>query len=168
MIVTKFGKFKYNHLRMGMCTSEDIFQAKVDKLLSDIEVVKTHSNDILILIKDWFPKHTEQLKIIFCIFCVEGLKVSAPKCSFGINKIPYLGYAITREDIKPDPKKVQKIMYIGRPNNTTEAQVLIGMVQYYRDMCPRQSHILPPLKEADRGPKRKNILWNDTLNVSFK
>ena len=35
-IVTEFGKFRYNRLPMGMCASGDIFQAKVDELLSDI------------------------------------------------------------------------------------------------------------------------------------
>ena len=36
MIVTEFGKFRYNRPPMGMCGSVEIFQAKVDKLLGDI------------------------------------------------------------------------------------------------------------------------------------
>ena len=51
-IVTEFGKFRYNCLPMGMCASGDIFQAKVDELLGDIEGVKTYTDDILILSKD--------------------------------------------------------------------------------------------------------------------
>ena len=39
-IVTEFGKFRYNRLPIGMCASGDIFQAKVDDLLSDIEGFK--------------------------------------------------------------------------------------------------------------------------------
>ena len=35
-IVTEFGKFRYNRLPMGMCTSGDILQDRVDKLLGDI------------------------------------------------------------------------------------------------------------------------------------
>ena len=35
-IVTEFGKFRYNRLPMAMCASGDIFQDKVDKILSDI------------------------------------------------------------------------------------------------------------------------------------
>ena len=42
------------------------------------------------------------------------------------------------------------------------------MVQYYRDMLPRRSHILALLKEAAIGPKCRKILWNDTLESSFK
>ena len=64
MIVTEFGKFRYNHLPMGMCTLVYIFQAKVDKILGDIEGVKTYIDDIIVLIKDCFRNHIEQLIII--------------------------------------------------------------------------------------------------------
>ena len=52
MIVTEFGKFRYNRLPMGMCASGDIPQSKVDELLGDIKGIKTYINDILVLSKD--------------------------------------------------------------------------------------------------------------------
>ena len=96
--------------------------------------------------------------MIFGRLCVEGLKVNDPNCSFGLKDIPYLGYVITGEGIKPDLNKMQGIMNLGRPATTTEARAFIGMIQYYRDMCPRRSHILDPLTEADSGPKSINFL----------
>ena len=63
-IVTEFGRFRYNRLPIGMCASGDIFQAKVDELLGDIEGVKKYINDILIFGKDLFGKHTEQLIMV--------------------------------------------------------------------------------------------------------
>ena len=56
-IVTKFVKFRYNRLPMDKCTSGDIFQDKVEKLLSDIKGVKTYIDDILLLVKANFSKH---------------------------------------------------------------------------------------------------------------
>ena len=112
VIVTEFGKFKYNCLPMGMYDYGYIFQSKVDNLLSNIKGVKTHIYDIIVLGKDSFENHTDQLRIIFARLRAEGLKVNAPKCSFGLKDITYLGYVITREGIKPNPKKVQMIMDI--------------------------------------------------------
>ena len=89
-----------------MCASGDIFQAKLDKLRGDIEIVKTYIDDIIVLSKDIFENHIDQLRIIFGILRAVDLKVNAPKCSFGLKKIPYLVYIITREGNKPDPKKV--------------------------------------------------------------
>ena len=84
-IVTEFGKFRYNCLPMGMCASGDIFKAKVDKLLRDIKGVKTNIDDILVLSKDSFENHIERLRIISGRLRTAGLKLNAPKCSFGLK-----------------------------------------------------------------------------------
>ena len=78
-IVTGFGKFRYTRLPMVMCASGDIFQAKVDELLGDIKDIKTYIGDIIILSKDYFKKHIEQLRIIFGRFHAAGFKVKDPK-----------------------------------------------------------------------------------------
>ena len=63
-----------------------------------------------------------------------------------------------REGIKPDTNKLQGVMALGQPVTATEERALIGMVQYYRDMWPRRSHVLAPLTEAASGPEvRKNV-----------
>ena len=53
-MVTEFGKFRYNRLPIGMCTSGEISQSKVEKLIGDIKGVKTYINDIIVLSKDIF------------------------------------------------------------------------------------------------------------------
>ena len=72
--------------------------------------------------------------MIFGSLSSAGLKVNATKFSFGLKGITYLGYAITREGINPEPKKVQGIMDLGRTYTNTEARSIIDMVKYYRDM----------------------------------
>jgi hypothetical protein len=166
-IVTEFGKFRYNKLPMGMCISGDTFQAKVNELLGDIEGVKAYIDDILVLNKGTFNDHIEQLRLCFRRIQAAGLKVNAKKCSFGLAEIPYLGYIITRKGIKPDPKKIQGILDLERPKTTTECRALLGLVQYYRDMWQRRSHILTPLTEASSGPKGRKINWTDDLEQAF-
>ena len=166
-IVTEFGKFRYNKLPMGMCISGDIFQAKVNELLGDIEGVKAYIDDILVLSKGTFTDHIEQLRLCFRRIQAAGLKVNAKKCSFGLAEIPYLGYIITRQGIKPDPKKIQGILDLERPKTTTECRALLGLIQYYRDMWQRRSHILAPLTEASSGPKVRKIKWTDDLEQAF-
>ena len=123
---------------------------------------------MLVLSKDIFENHMGQLRIILIRLRASGLKVNAPNYSLGLKDILYLWYVITREGIKPDPKKVQVIIDIGQPFTTTEMQALIGMVQYYKDMWPRRSPILAPLTEAASGSKVRNLLCNYSLESSFK
>ena len=155
MIVTKFGKFRYNYFPMGISALGDIFQANIDKLLCDIEGVKTYFDDIIVLSKDSFENHIGQLIILLDRLRAVGLEVNSPKCSFGLKEIPYLGYVLTRYYIKPDTEIVQGIMDLGRPATTTESQAIIGMVHYYRDIWPMWSYILSSLTEVASGPKRR-------------
>ena len=96
-----------------------------------------------------------------------GLKLYATNFSFGLKEITYLGYIITRELIKPNPKKVQGIIDLGWTTTTTESWALIGMVQYYRDMGPRRSPVSAPLEKADGGFKGRAIIWNDEMEAAF-
>ena len=84
IIVTEFGKFRYNHLPLGMCASGDIFQAKADNLPGDVKGVKSYIVDIIVLINESFYKNREKLSFILGILRDTGLKVNALKRSFGL------------------------------------------------------------------------------------
>ena len=83
-----------------------------------------------------------------------GLKCKIDKCLFCHPEIEYLGYIITREGIKSQPKKVQAILDMQRPTTKTEVRHFLGMVQYYCNLWPRCSEICAPLTELTGGPKR--------------
>jgi hypothetical protein len=48
------------------------------------------------------------------------LKVNEAKSLFCMHKIEYIGYILTREGIKPQPKKVQAILMLNPPSNVKE------------------------------------------------
>jgi len=55
-----------------------------------------------------------------------------------------------------------------RPTTSTEVRRLIGIVQYYRYLWPRRSHILAPLIEAAAcKTKQAKIKWTDELERAF-
>jgi hypothetical protein len=55
---------------------------------------------------------------------------------FAQPEIEYLGYIITMEGIKSNPKKVQAILDIQRPPTNTKVRHFVGMVQYYHNLWP--------------------------------
>jgi hypothetical protein len=75
------------------------------------------------------------------------LKVNAAKSFFCTHEIKYLGYILTREGIKPQPKKVQAILALNPPHNVKELRHFLGMVQYYRDMWAKRSEMLAQLSD---------------------
>ena len=138
---------------MGICVSGGIFQSKVYELLDDIKGVQCYIDDILAVCKWTFADHVEQSWMIFHCFQKTGLKVNASKCSFGLKEIPYLGYMVTQQGVKLDPKKVQGIMDLNCTQTVKEVKSLSGMVQYYQDMWQWCSHILSPLTDISNGKR---------------
>jgi hypothetical protein len=69
------------------------------------------------------------------------------KSFFCTHEIKYLGYILPREGIKPQPKKVQAILALNPPNKVKELQHILGMVQYYWDMCAKGRDIMAPLSD---------------------
>ena len=69
------------------------------------------------------------------------------KSNFALHEIEYLGYILTREGIKPQPEKVQAILALKEPTSVKELRKFLGMVQYYRDVWEKQSHMIAPLTD---------------------
>ena len=59
-------------------------------------------------------------------------------------------------------------MKLQQYNTKTEVSVLVGMVQYYRDIWTSHSNILATLIQLVDHPKGRKILWNDALKNPFK
>ena len=87
---------------MGLCASIDIFKAKVDDLLGGIEGIRAYMDNIIVLDKEILSQHMNQLRFMFYRLHAAVIKAIDPKCIFGLKDIPYLGYIITQEEIKPD------------------------------------------------------------------
>jgi hypothetical protein len=103
------------------------------------------------------------METVLIRLCDAGLKVNAAKSSFCAHEIEYLGYILTREGIKPQPKKVQVILTLNPPNSIKELTHFLGMVQYYRDMWARSSEMLAPLTDlVGECGETKTIRMNKT------
>jgi hypothetical protein len=110
----------------------------------------------------------EKLEAVLQRLQMRNLKVNAAKSSFAVGELEYLGYVITREGIKPDPKKIQAILNLERPKTKRDVRHLIGLVQYYRDLWERRAHILAPFSNLIKGATRNGpIIWTDELEKAF-
>ncbi len=107
----------------------DIFQAEMMKLLEALEYVRAYIGDLLVITRGTLEDHLEKLREVLRRLRGAGLKVNAAKLFFCTHEIEYLGYILTREGIKPEPKKVQAILALNPPHNVKELWHFLGMVQ---------------------------------------
>jgi hypothetical protein len=81
----------------------------MSKLFQDMEYVKTYLDDLLILTNSSFKDHLLKLDMVLAKLSTAGMRVNISKSKFFAEKIEYLGYWITRQDIQPIRNKVEMI-----------------------------------------------------------
>ena len=57
----------------------------------------------------------------------------------------YLGFWVTRKGICPVNKKIEAIVNMTPPKNIKQVHAFVGLVNYYRYIWERRSHLLKPL-----------------------
>ena len=180
-LILPWGKHKYLGLPMGLSGSPDIFQDKMTNLVGDLEYARAYLDDLLCLTCDSFEDHLNKLDVILNRLNNSNLKINAQKSSFCMDQIEYLGFYITRDGIKPMDKKVKAILDLERPKNIRDVRRVLGMIQYYRDLWEKRSHIFAPLSDLVGlcSPHKKNgkkgkhkmsppkFIWTDECERAF-
>ena len=92
---------------MGLYNSPDIFQEKMYKLFVGLDRVCFYINELLHVTKGSCTEHPTVIEEIFTRIQKDGLNTNARKSHFDAHKFDYLGYHITRDGVKPIPKKSQ-------------------------------------------------------------
>ncbi len=126
-------------------------------------------DNLLIITRGILDEHLQKMETALTRLRDAGLKVNAAKSSIFAHEIEYLGYILTREGIKPQPKKVQAILVLNPSNNVKEFRHLLGMVQYYPDRWARHSEMLAPLTDlVGECRKTKTTRMNKTKKIPWR
>ncbi len=129
-IIFPWVKYSYKRLPMGFGGSADIFQAQIKGLMACFKFVRAYMDDLLIITRQSLDNHLKKMETVLTGLCDAGLKVNVAKSLVFAHEIEYLSYILTREGIKPQPKKVQAILALNPHNNIKELQHFLRMVEY--------------------------------------
>jgi hypothetical protein len=165
-IITPFGEYKYFRLPMVLKCFPDIAQAAMENVLSDIKDANVYIDDVGAFSNDW-DHHVNLMATILWQLRENGFTSNPLKCEWAVQETDWLGYWLTPGGLKPWKKKIDTILHMDCPCNTTELLMFIGCVNYYRDMWPSHAHILKPLTDQSGLKKKAHIKWIDEMQTVF-
>jgi len=108
-------------------------------------------DDIFIFGGKTIEQHLKNVEKIFTKLEQAQLRVNLGKTKFLKTEPEFLGYIITNQGIKPDPKKVKAIRSIKSPSNLKELKSFLGLASYYRRFIRNFAQIAKPLTNLTRG-----------------
>ena len=163
---TCFGTYQFLRLPMGLKTSPNTFQLRMDKVLHGLQFnsILCYLDDVL-LYSDSFERHLEDLKEVFRRFREAGLKMGIKKCRFAAESCTFLGHQISKDGIHPPADRVDAVLNLPAPRTVKELRRIIGMFNWLKKFIPNFSATIHPLSRLLR--KNTKFVWLNEQQNAF-
>ena len=126
---THRGLFRYKRLNFGTNAASELFQMLIEKRLCDIQGVKNIHDDIFVFGKTR-RDHDRALDKCLQRLGKIGLTLNLQKCSFLQDELSFFGNVYTKDGVKPDPKRINDIINVERPETVRDVGSFLGMLNY--------------------------------------
>ena len=158
------GLFQYTRLPAGLKDAAGRWQSAIEKVLGYDPNILVYMDDILIFSSDW-EHHKRLLRKVFQKLYDAGITIKMSKCSFGLERIIYLGHVIDRYGVRPDPSKIAAVVNYPTPNNVKKVRQFLGLAGWMRKFVNNFSTIARPLNNLLCGDKK--FRWGTEQEVAF-
>ncbi|XP_037931645.1 uncharacterized protein K02A2.6-like [Teleopsis dalmanni] len=152
-INTHLGLFKYKRMVFGVKTFPAIFQQIMDKMLAGLDCAAAYIDDIFVSGRNQ-QEHDNNLHEVLQRIYQYGFKLKIAKCNFSVPEIAYLGYIVSKDGIRPDPKNIEAIKTMPAPTNQSELRSLLGAINFYGKFINHMRKYRGPLDELLQNNKQ--------------
>ena len=160
------GLYKYRRLPMGLSISPDVMQERMASMFVDRQDAMVFIDDLLVYSKNGFDDHLRRVDEVLAKLQKSNMAVNAEKTFWAVGEVDYLGFKLTKNGVTPQPKKIAAITGMKPPRNVKDVRHFIGMVNYYRYMWKRRSHLLAPLSKLTGRNAR--FEWKEEQQRAFE
>ena len=123
---TPFGRYMFKRLPFGLSSAQDVFQDIMSEMFDDVTGVEVVVDDVLIW-GETEEQHDAWLEEVLKRARHRNLKLNQDKSQI---KLSYIGHILSKDGLKPEPKKVEAITNMSSPKTKEDLQRFLGMVTY--------------------------------------
>jgi hypothetical protein len=84
-----------------------------------------HIRDNVLIFSRSLDEHKRHVRLVLERLRANGLFAKPEKCAFHQTEIEYLGYLVSPDGVKMDPKKVSAVVDWPEPTNVTQLQAFL-------------------------------------------
>ncbi|XP_062121662.1 uncharacterized protein K02A2.6-like [Drosophila sulfurigaster albostrigata] len=160
--ITPLGLFRYKRLMFGVNSAPEIFQRRLEQLLSSSSNVVNYIDDIIVFGKTE-DEHDEALKRVRGILNENNAVLNEKKSVYKASKLHFLGHILSNHGIEADPEKINTITSFRPPKNKEES--FLGLVNYVGKFSPELANKTDPLRRLLR--KDEKFIWGVKEHDAF-
>ena len=129
------------------------------------EFVLVFVDDILIFSRT-VEDHQRHLCTVFQLLRKQRLQIKPSKCVWGQTELPYLGFIVSRDGIKPDPKKVEAVTAWPTPTTVKGIQQFLGLTNFFRKFILGYCNLVAPMTVLTK--KNMGWFWSTDCDKAFQ
>jgi hypothetical protein len=172
--ITPFGMYEWNRIAMGLAIAPAWFQRQIAEtvLRELVSSVVEHYIDDLLIYAQTEEEFLRKMEVLFNRLEEHNIYLNPAKCSFGCEKIDFLGFEFDQQGRRMQPKKIDKIMNYPKPRLAGQLKSFLGMANYFHEFIERIAEVQRPLVQMVAGytkAKRKDVLiWTPEAEEAFE
>lgn len=142
------GSYKFRVMPFGLQGAPAVFMQVINEVLQEHLYwgVLVYLDDILIY-TNTMEEHTHLVRQVLKKLLKAKLFVKLLKCEFHHTKLDYLGYRISQDGVKMDPKKVKAVLEWQAPGKRKQLQSFLGFANFYRQFILSFAQVALPLTD---------------------
>ncbi|GBG90947.1 hypothetical protein CBR_g51551 [Chara braunii] len=95
-----------------------------------------------------------------------AVPVALDKSEFFLSEISFLGYIVTVDELKPDPRKVAAIQEAPTPVTLTQVWTFLGLASYYQRFIKGFAGVAKP--PTNLLKKEEQLIWTPECEAAFQ
>ena len=159
-------QYQFNVAPFGLSISGSAFVRQMKKVTSPLDrrQVKSYVDDVLITSRT-FEEHLECIRQFMESVRKNKMMLSFEKMQLCQKQVLFLGYELSEEGFKINPKKLNGLNEMGDPESKADVRRLLGFVGFWRNFVPALSEITKGLTDSLSA---KNWVLTDEMKKEFE
>ena len=159
---TRYKRYQYNTLPMGITNAAPTFQKNMELMLSGMLWICciVYIDDIIVY-SNSFEEHLKHLEEVFKRLRRCNMVIKPEKCHLVRQQVQYLGHIVGNGIVTPTDENIKKIKEMRVPETLEEVRKFTMMANFYRRFIPKFAHIAKPLIDLmkRKGKKKRDRTW---------
>lgn len=163
--MTYSGLYQFYEMPFGLVNAPATFQRLMEVVLAGLtrKVSVVYLDDILVYGRT-LQEHNSNLALVVESLRVAGLRLKPKKCNFTLEEVEYLGYIVSADGVRTDPKKLVTVEQFPTPHDVKTLRSFLGLASYYRKLAlgfARMARPFHTLMFPSTGLRSASLpLWN--------